>query len=621
MQYDTKAVESKWIRRWETAGTFKAETDFSKSHFYALDTWAYPSAEGVHIGYVKSFGGMDVIARYKRMKGFNVLYPTGWDTLGLPAENYAIKSGRHPREITDESIRHFQEQYRAFGLSYDWSREINTADPSYYKWTQWLFLLMYRHGLAYRKLSQVTWCPKDMTVIAKEQVTDGRCERCGSEILEKELMQWYFKVTAYADRLFEDCDKLDWEEKYLQIHRKWIGKEIADDGTLSFHLHDWCVSRQRYWGPPIPIVYCDCCGVVPVTDDRLPVMLPYNVAFTPTGSAPLAKNKDFVQTHCPACGGTATRETDTLDTFVSSAWYQFRFMNPFDQESAVNQAASAYWKQVDHYQGTIEHLTAHLVYARFVTKVLYDHGYVAVDEPFPKYTPVGLLVDKTGEKFSKRLGNAPNTDALIEKYGGDLLRLSCYFISPFDEVTKWGEEDVVAVERFRNRVWHIFVEKVDKQSHTMPEELIVLLHQTIRDVGRMIEEMKFNVAISRLMVLVGALQKYDGMIDQEYWASVVKLLAPFTPFFAEEIWSMMGQTDSVHHAKWPEYDQLILHEEMVAVVVQVNGKYRGVVLVKQGSVETVVVKVVMKEFPKINPALFNFKTIFVTDKVINFVLE
>ena len=268
IDYNFKPIEDRWIVQWEKEQVYKSDLDKTKPKYYCLDTWPYPSAEGVHIGYVKSFGGMDVMARYKRMRGFNVLYPMGWDTLGLPAENYAIKEGRHPREITDESIKNFKKQFNAFGLSYDWNREVNTADASYYKWTQWLFLVMFKNGLAYRKKSPVNWCPKDKTVLANEQVIDGKCERCGEAVIQKELMQWFFKVSDYASRLYKDCSKLNWDDKYLNTHKRWLE-----------NVRDWSISRQRYWGPPIPIIYCDNCGTVPVPEEDLPVVLPKDVDF------------------------------------------------------------------------------------------------------------------------------------------------------------------------------------------------------------------------------------------------------------------------------------------------------------------------------------------------------
>lgn len=618
-KYDFKSVEDRWISQWQKDGIYKAKIDQSKKKFYCLDTWAYPSAEGVHIGYVKSFCGMDVIARYKRMKGFNVMYPTGWDTLGLPAENYAIKSKRHPREITDESITNFKKQYHAFGLSYDWGREINTADPSYYKWTQWLFLVMFKKGLAYRKKSAVNWCPNDKTVIANEQVVDGTCERCGATIEQKELMQWFFKITDYADRLYEDCAKLNWDEKYLNVHRKWIGKEVKN-GETTFHLRDWSIARQRYWGPPIPIIYCDKCGTVPVPEDQLPVVLPTDVDFTPTGEPPLSKSENFVNTTCPTCGRAAKREVDILDTFVSSAWYQFRFTDPENSKEFVSKDAINYWKNVEHYQGTIEHLTAHLVYARFVTKVLFDEGYLPFDEPFPKYTPVGLLVDRSGTKFSKRLGNAPDTNALIQEYGGDLLRLSGYFISPFDDISRWGIQDVVGVEKFRNRVWRVFKEKVDGSAHQMSEDIIRQSHRFVKDIESSIEKMRFNVAISKMMIFVSALANHEGMIDRKVWETFLKVLAPFAPFIAEEMWSQTGNQNSIHLAEWPKYDQKYIEQNSANIAVQINGRVRDVVEIESGSTKEEVIEKV-KENEKIWQQVAEVKNIvFVQDKVINFIL-
>jgi leucyl-tRNA synthetase len=619
-KYDFKPVEDKWTSQWSKDGTYKAQTDQSKDKFYCLDTWAYPSAGGVHIGYVKSFCGMDVIARYKRMCGFNVLYPTGWDTFGLPAENYAIKSNRHPKEITDESIQNFKKQYFAFGLSYDWNREINTADASYYKWTQWVFLVMYKKGLAYRKKAVVNWCPNDKTVVANEQVVDGNCERCGAVIEQKEMMQWFFKITDYADRLYEDCSKLNWKEKYLNVHRKWIGKEVKD-GETTFHLRDWSIARQRYWGPPIPIIYCDKCGIVPVPEDQLPVVLPTSVDFTPTGESPLSKSEEFVNAKCPQCGNPAKREVDILDTFVSSAWYQFRFPDPNNSKEFVSKEAINYWKNVDHYQGTIEHLTAHLVYARFVTKVLFDEGYLPFDEPFPKYTPVGLLVDKTGTKFSKRLGNAPDTNELIQEFGGDLLRLSGYFISPFDDISRWGKQDLVGVEKFRNRLWNVFKGKVDGFNHEVPEDLTKHINQLIKDVETGIEKMSFNVAISKMMVFVNTVTNYEGMMDKTVWETFTKVLAPFAPFIAEEMWAQMGNQNSVHLESWPQYDQKYIGQNIANIAIQINGKVRDVINVDLGSTEDEVIEKVMKieKFHKLISGTNNI--IFVKDKVINFVIS
>lgn len=619
IRYDFASVERKWILKWEKSGIYKAKIDPARPKFYCLDTWPYPSAEGVHFGYVKSFCGMDVVARYKRMSGFNVLYPMGWDTLGLPAENYALKVKRHPKEVTDESIKNFKKQFNAFGLGYDWSREINTADPSYYKWTQWLFLMMFKQGLAYRKKALVNWCPKDKTVLAEEQIVDGACERCGEKTEQKELLQWFFKITDYADRLYEDCSKLNWDEKYLNLHRKWIGKEVKE-GNTTFHIRDWSIARQRYWGPPIPIVYCEKCGTVPVPEEQLPVVLPMDIDFTPTGESPLIKDESFVNTACPACGGSAKREVDILDTLVSSAWYEFRFPDPRNAERFVSEEAINYWKNVDHYQGTIEHLTAHLVYARFVTKVLFDQGYLPFDEPFPKYTPVGMLVDKSGTKFSKRLGNAPDTNELIQNNGGDLLRLSGYFVSPFDDISRWGVEDIIGVEKFRNRLWRVFKEKVDGDCHDISQEVVRHAHRLVRDVEQSIEKMRYNVAISKMMVFVSALLNHEGKVDKGLWETFTRVLAPFAPFIAEEMWSQMGHQESVHVERWPEYDRALVEQSIVSIAVQINGKVRDVLQVDTKSTKDEVIALV-KENEKLWKQVSEASDcIFVEDKIINFVV-
>lgn len=621
IEYDFKPIEDRWISVWDKNQTYKVVIDYSKPKFYCLDTWPYPSAEGVHIGYVKSYAGMDVIARYKRMKGFNVLYPIGWDTLGLPAENYAIKANRHPREITDESVKNFKRQFKAFALSYDWSREVNTADPSYYKWTQWVFLVMFKNGLAYRKKSAVNWCPNDKTVLANEQVVDGKCERCGAKVTKRELMQWFFKVTDYADRLFEDCSKLDWDDKYLNIHKSWIGKKVKD-GKSTFHLRDWSIARQRYWGPPIPIIYCYKCGTVPVPEKDLPVVLPYDVNFIPTGEPPLAKVEEFVNTTCPKCGAKAKREVDILDTFVSSAWYQFRFPDPENDKEFASKEVISYWKSVDHYEGTIEHLTAHLIYARFVTKVLFDGGYVPVDEPFTKYTPVGLLVDKLGTKYSKRLGNAPDTNKLISRYGGDLLRLSCYHITPFDDISRWGEQDVIGVKKFRDRIWRVFKEKVDGNNYEMPEIIIKSINRLIKDVEENIEAMKYNIALSRMMVFISEMIAYESMISKDVWEKFTKIFAPFAPFMAEEMWYQLGNSGSVHAASWPIFDPRQLVSESVEISVQINGKPRGSINVPIEATQEEVV-IIVSNMPKFKDRIMGetSKVIFIPTKVINFVID
>ncbi len=618
--YDQQAVEAKWVHIWDDKKIYEAPQDSMLPKYYVLDTFVYPSGKGVTIGHYKSFGGMDVIARYKRMCGYNVLYPTGWDTLGLAAENFAIKSGRHPREVTLENIKNYVPQYKFAGLSYDWSREVDTADPQYYRWTQWVFLQLYKNNLAYRKKSFVSWCDGCKTVVAKEQILeDNSCERCGTQIIERELEQWFFKVTAYAERLDKDIAKLDWAEKYKKVHRNWIGKKIEDDGTVSFHVRDWCVSRQRYWGPPIPMIHCEHCGYVPVPEDQLPVLLPDTADYSPTGVSPLAKIESFVNTTCPTCGQPAKREVDTMDTFVSSAWYQFRFTDTKNKNAFASIEALNYWKSVDHYSGTIEHLTAHLIYARFITKVLYDLGHVPFDEPFPKYTPVGLLVDKQGIKFSKRLGNAPDSNTLIAAYGGDLLRMSCYFISPFEDISKWSEADVVGVKKFRDRIWRLFQARVLNRGDTETENFSDEIESLIQEVTAAIEVMKFNVALSRMMVFINQLYKSESSITIETWSKFTKLLAPFAPFFAEEMWALMGNSESVHRTQWPTSKQVAQQNDSAEIIVQVDGKVRGTIMMPLSAAMEEIEKSV-KEVPALQKHLpAQYKAIWVPQKLINFV--
>ena len=630
--YDFFSIEKHWVNVWDKSNIYKTH-EISEEHeisdnikkFYLLDTFVYPSGKGVTIGHYKSFGGMDVIARYKRMNGFNVLYPTGWDTFGLPAENFAIKSGRHPKDITDENISNYRYQYKSAGISYNWDREINTSDPSYYRWTQWLFLLLFKKGLAYKAKSFVNYCNNCKTVVSREQIiNDNECERCGNKIIQKELDQWFFKVSVYKDRLIEDCSKLNWEQRNINPHKKWL-----ED------VHDWCISRQRYWGPPIPMVYCQNCGMVPVPEKDLPVKLPYDINYNPTGKALLSENEDFVNTVCPNCNGIAKREVDTMDTFVSSAWYMFRFIDPYNGKEFANINKLKYQGPIDHYSGTIEHLTAHLVYARFITKVLSDNKLIPFDEPFPKYTPVGLLVDKLGTKFSKRLGNAPDTNELIKEYGGDLLRLSCFYISPYQDISKWSREDIVGVKRFRDKIWTTFKVKVDGNIYEVSEQTQKKINQLIKTVGESIEQMKYNVAISHLIVFLNylnfespksiSIKASDNFVDKNIWEIFIRLLAPFAPFISEQIWSEMGNKESIHIQKWPEYpgyDANLIKEDNIVISIQINGKFKKTITVSN-QLNQDQIEIESKKIDSIGKVLRDkqYEVIFIKNKIINFILQ
>ena len=773
-RYNPKQVEEKWQEFWERSRSFRAIEDEAREKYYLLEMFPYPSGR-IHMGHVRNYSIGDVVARFKRMKGLNVLHPMGWDAFGMPAENAAIQNNSHPAVWTYENIAYMRNQLKKMGFSYDWGREIATCDLDYYKWEQLLFLQMYEKGLAYKKNSFVNWCPKCETVLANEQVEDGCCWRCDSEVKQKELDQWFFRITAYADELLEHTYKLPgWPERVLTMQRNWIGKSIgceidfpleghltsikvfttrqdtlfgatfmslapehplalqvttpdrrahveafvdtvkktdkarrtaedyekegvftgsycvnpvtnrrmpiylanfvlpdygtgavmavpthdqrdfefarkydlplqvviAPDGepldpeamtaafttegvmvnsgrfdglasseaktkiadyleaegigkkTVNFRLRDWGVSRQRYWGNPIPVIYCDLCGVVPVPVADLPVVLPMDAVFSGEGGNPLAKVDSFAATTCPQCGEVARRETDTMDTFVQSSWYFLRYCCPDFASAPLDKARTEYWMSVDQYIGGIEHAVLHLLYARFFTKMLRDLGYVDVDEPFTNLLTQGMVI-KDGAKMSKSKGNVVDPNALIEKYGADTARLFSLFAAPPEKDLDWSDQGVDGSYRFLNRVWKLASETlpligqcggVDPAAVTDEgKSLRRSVHKTIRKVTEDIEErFHFNTAIAAIMELVNAIQGFEpkntppnAPVVREALESTVLLLAPFVPHFAAELWESLGHAESVETAGWPSFDPDAAVDEELLVVIQVNGKLRG----------------------------------------------
>jgi leucyl-tRNA synthetase len=751
----------------------------------------YPSGN-LHMGHVRNYAIGDVVARYHKMRGHNVMHPMGWDAFGLPAENAAIKHGIHPSRWTRDNIDNMRRQLKSMGVSYDWSREVATCHPGYYRWTEWLFLQLFHRGLAYRKKAEVNWCPACATVLANEQVVDGRCERCDTEVTRKSLNQWFFRITAYAERLLQDLGKLQgWPEKVRIMQENWIGKSTgaevlfqAEDGTplpvfttrpdtiygvtymvlapehpfverllsqqlgnstlkafvdkvktqseidrtsteaekfgvftgtyvihpltgeripiwvanyvlpeygtgavmgvpahdqrdlefahkyrlpvrvviqplgrdlnaetmteacadpglmvnsgefdgidsevaklrivrllaeqgrgqeqVNYRLRDWLISRQRYWGAPIPIVYCDRCGIVPVPEADLPVLLPLDVAFEPTGESPLLKAKDFLNTSCPQCGGPARRETDTMDTFVCSSWYYLRYCSPRDEEHAFARDKLDYWMPVDQYIGGVEHAILHLLYSRFFMKVLYDLKLAPVDEPFTNLLTQGMVL-KDGVKMSKSKGNVVSPEEIIEHYGADTARLFILFAAPPERDLDWSDQGVEGAYRFINRVWRLY-QKCEVRSERREKEVIsnlshltsqerALRYATHRTILKVTEDIgtrfNFNTAVSAIMELVNAIYQYEqwdanptsnlspltSPILRESLVNLVKLLAPFTPHLAEELWEMLGETGSVHQQWWPEYDPAALVVDEVEIVVQLNGRVRDRLSVPAG---------------------------------------
>lgn len=779
-KYLPKVIEQKWQIQWEQSAAFSVSEDPAKPKYYLLEMFPYPSGK-IHMGHVRNYSIGDVVGRFKKMRGFNVLHPMGWDAFGMPAENAAIQNKSHPAAWTYENIAYMRGQLKRMGFSYDWQRELATCDVEYYRWEQKLFLEMFKKGLAYKKTSFVNWCPRCETVLANEQVEDGGCWRCDSEVSQKELDQWFFRITAYADELLDYTDKLPgWPERVLTMQRNWIGKSYgceinfplesgngaikvfttrqdtvfgatfmslapehplalelaspeqhpqveafidkikktdrikrtADDfekegvftgsycinpltgvrmpiylanfvlmdygtgavmavpthdqrdfefarkygldlrvviqpegetldpatmsaaftevgimtnsgqfdgicsdsakeviadyltaqrigvKTVNFRLRDWGISRQRYWGNPIPVIYCADCGVVPVPEQDLPVRLPLDVAFTGEGGSPLAKIDSFVSCACPTCGKPARRETDTMDTFVESSWYFLRYCSPDCQTAPLDRAKVDYWMSVDQYIGGIEHAVLHLLYSRFFTKVLRDLGHVSCDEPFTNLLTQGMVI-KDGAKMSKSKGNVVDPNSLIEKYGADTARLFSLFAAPPEKDLDWSDQGVDGSFRFLNRIWKLVHDRLDMiktapqlDANTLtPEEknLRRAVHKSIRKVTEDIEErFHFNTAIASVMELLNTMQGASqdtpshAPVMKEALESVVLLLAPFVPHITEELWEAMGHTTPLSRTPWPTYDQDAIVDDEVLVVVQVNGKLRSKITVAAG---------------------------------------
>jgi len=570
-EYDPHAVEAKWRNAWQQMDVYRTPEP-GEDKFYCLDFFPYPSGEGLTVGHGRNYVPTDIISRYKRMTGHSVLHPMGWDAFGLPAENEAIKKGSHPRETTTRYAANYKRQMNLLGLSYDWSREIFSSDPAYYKWTQWFFLLLYKRGLAYRAPAPVNWCETDQTVLANEEIEGGTCWRCHQPVVQRELTQWFFRITAYADRLREGLDHIDWPEHIVTLQRNWIGV-----------LHDWLISRQRYWGTPIPIVYCPRCGEVPVPEDQLPVMLPHlpNYNSHEGARSPLARVPEFVNTTCPRCGGSAQRETDTMGGYACSSWYFLRFASPHYAEGPFDPEAVRRWLPVDLYVGGAEHAVSHLLYSRFWTKVMHDAGLIDFDEPFPVLRSQGALLADDGKRMAKsRPESVVSPEDVIARHGADATRLHTLFIAPFEASVVWSETGIVGVKRFLARVWSLAC-GVDKTApeHADDQNLYRQIHRAVRDIGQGIEAFKLNTSVSALMEFSTVIEDHlhahgPTPAMRQAVQTLVLLMAPFAPFLAEEAWERLGGTFSVHTQPWPKFDPTLAADETIEIIVQVNGKVR-----------------------------------------------
>ncbi len=773
-RYAPQEIEKKWQEKWQKDDVYKTEIDRTQPEYYVLEMFPYPSGN-LHMGHVRNYSIGDVIARFKKMQGCNVLHPMGFDAFGMPAENAAIKHGVKPADWTYSNIENMKRQQMSMGLSYDWSREAVTCRPEYYRWTQWLFELFYKKGLAYKKEASVNWCDTCGTVLANEQVIDGKCWRCDSEVHKKDLSQWFLKITDYADELLADLEKLKgWPERVKTMQENWIGRSeglefdievpalgekiavyttradtaygvtfvalaaehplmekiladnpkaaelrafaekvkaqselertsgesekegmftglyavnpfngrkvelwitnyvLAEYGTgavmgvpsedqrdwmfakkydlpiivtlrpkdrelkleemteaytdkdgilvnsaefdgmemhealaaivekavkegfgrrkVNYRLRDWLISRQRYWGAPIPVIYCDKCGEQLVPEEELPVKLPEDVTFEQGAVSPLAQSESFVHCTCPKCGGPARRETDTMDTFICSSWYYMRYTDPHNTHKPFAADKVNYWAPVDQYIGGIEHAILHLLYSRFFTKVLRDEKLLDFDEPFQNLLTQGMVI-KDGAKMSKSKGNVVSPEEIIQKYGADTARLFILFAAPVERDLEWSDQGVEGAFRFLNRVWRILchfetaikegIDDYDRSTLTAEEKALRrTLHQTIKkvteDVG---ERFMFNTAISAVMELVNAFYGFQdrtvhpGLVRELAFA-LVKMLAPFAPHITEELWSRMEGKGSVHDAKWPKFDAAAIVEDEIEIVLQINGKVR-----------------------------------------------
>ncbi len=744
-EYNHLKIESKWQKAWEQKKIYHASNSSKKPKFYSLIEFPYPSGDGLHVGHPRPYIGMDVISRKRRMQGFNVLYPIGWDAFGLPTENYAIKTGKDPRVVTKKNSDNFRRQIKSIGISFDWSREINTTDPKYYKWTQWIFLQFLKKGLAYKARIAINWCPKDKIGLANEEVVNGCCERCGTTVEKREKEQWMLAITKYADRLDKDLDDVDYLPQIKLAQRNWIGRsegveidfeivgsnkkikvfttrpdtifgatflavapelaknlsgkdfgistdtekenkdkegkdmgmkvknpatggEIpvwvvnyvsADYGTgaimgvpadderdgefarkynlpivenykkagfedfgnkvTKFKLRDWVFSRQRYWGEPIPVIHCEKCGQVPVPEKDLPVELPKVKNYQPTdsGESPLANISKWVNVKCPTCKGDAKRETDTMPNWAGSSWYYLRYADTKNKKAFADKSALKYWTPVDWYNGGYEHTTLHLLYSRFWHKFLFDLGLVPTKEPYMKRTSHGMILGEGGVKMSKSLGNVINPDDIVKTYGADTLRLYEMFMGPFDQMIAWSDEAIIGPRRFLEKVWKIS-ERVSKNSD---ESISKLLNKTIQKVGDDIDTMRFNTAISALMILATEMQKAKSVSVKDF-KIFLQLLAPFAPHIADELWAKSGEKKSIQLSIWPKFDESLTQDEEVKIIVQVNGKVRAEVMIPASLSEEEVKNVVLKDEVVIKYVAGNTikKTIYVKNRLFNIVV-
>ena len=805
MGYNFKNIEKKWQEKWYSEGTFNAKNDFSMKKWFGLIEFPYPSGQGLHVGHPRSYTALDIIARKRRMQGYNVLFPIGFDAFGLPAENYAIKNHIHPKITTEKNINHFKEQLKSIGFSFDWSREINTTDPNYYKWTQWIFIQLYKKGLAYKTTMPINFCTGCKVGLANEEVVNGVCERCGSPVVQKEKSQWMLRITEYAQRLIDDLDDVDYLDKIKAQQRNWIGRsegaevQFKIDGTdktltvyttrpdtlfgatymvvapehhiieelqnkitnmdeinqykyqaslksdferaelnkektgceikgikainpltgkeipiwisdyvlitygtgaimavpghdtrdhdfakkfnlpiiqviksnseevdiakeaftdvatgvlinsgflndlsveeakkkvieyleenkighkqVNYKLRDWVFSRQRYWGEPIPMVHCDKCGWVPVDEKDLPLRLPDIEDYEPgeNGESPLVKHTEWIKTTCPHCGGSATRETDTMPQWAGSSWYYLRYMDPHNDNALASKEALEYWSPVDWYNGGMEHTTLHLLYSRFWHKFLYDIGVVPTKEPYQKRTSHGMILGSNGEKMSKSKGNVINPDDIVNEFGADAFRVYEMFMGPFDQTAPWSMESIRGCAKFLDRVWNLQTLLVDGNEYS--EKFEKMMHQSIKKVSSDIEEMKFNTSVATFMTMVNEFYK-QKVINRAEFKTFLQLLNPFAPHITEELWNtVLGYNTPLAYEKWPTYDEAKTINDTFNLPIQVNGKLRNSIDIEFDLPEEEVKKLVHEKMDEYLKDKNIVKEIYVKNRIYNIVVK
>ena len=800
--YNFKEIEKKWQKRWEEANCFHAENGSDKPKFYTLVEFPYPSGAGLHVGHPRSYTALDIIARKRRMEGYNVLYPIGWDAFGLPTENYAIKNNIHPKIVTKNNIDNFTRQLKMLGFSFDWDRAVNTTDPSYYKWTQWIFLKLFEHGLAYKQEMPINWCTGCKVGLSNEEVVNGVCERCGSEVVQKRKSQWMLKITDYAQRLIDDLDEVNYIEKVKTQQKNWIGRsegaevefklstgdsmtvyttrcdtlfgatyvvlspehqlvdrmkpeitnwdavdayrmqaakksefertELAKEKTgvqlegvyavnpvngkqlpvwisdyvlvtygtgaimavpahdsrdwefakkfnlpiievvaggedvqkeaytdvsegnmvnsgfldglpvkeaiakmldyleekgigkrkVNFKLRDWVFSRQRYWGEPIPLVYCEKCGWVPIPESELPLELPELETFEPgeNGESPLAKAYDWIETTCPHCGGKAQRETDTMPQWAGSSWYFLRYIDPHNDEALASKEALDYWMPVDWYNGGMEHTTLHLLYSRFWHKFLYDIGVVPTKEPYMRRTSHGMILGENNEKMSKSRGNVINPDDVVNEFGADAFRCYEMFIGAFDQATPWSQQGLKGCYKFMERVWNL--QDMIAEGDGYSAELEKNVHKTIKKVGEDYERMKFNTGIAALMSLVNDFYRI-GRVTRGEFRTLITLLNPVAPHMTEELWEKYGTGGLLSISPWPQYDADKTVDDEIELAIQINGKVRDKILVSaeldRAQIEQVALEA--EAVRKLTDGKTVVKVIVVPGKLVNIVVK